>query len=131
MKKGALIVFSGLPGAGKTTCARTIDAAAVHVSRDNIRTALVGLSCEWTLSLALVALARSLLHAGKSVVVDAPNLDPLDHALWRGLAAETGAELDWRHIGTPLAECIRRDAQRPEAIGEADVRAMAERYGAT
>lgn len=122
-----LTVFSGLPGAGKSTRAAAHIAAtgAVLVGRDAIRAALVHLDCEWTLTLALVAVARTLLARGKSVAIDAPNLHPADRALWHGLAAESGAEIEWAHVATPLAECVARDAKRTDGIGAENICGMA------
>lgn len=122
-----LFVLSGLPGAGKTTRARALcaETGAAMVARDDLRAVLLNVRCEARLTLLMAALTRDLLHAGADVVVDAWNLHPADRRLWERLAGEAGAALLWEHLDTPVEECVRRDAGRPNANGAALVREAA------
>lgn len=121
-----LTVLSGLPGAGKTTRARVLAAEGHYVvGRDELRAMVARPITEPAVTLLAAASARQLLSVGLNVVVDGWNLTAGDQRLWEQLAAEAGVELVWLHLATPVEECVRRDASRPNAIGAAAVRAAA------
>ena len=125
-----LYVLSGLPGAGKSTMARLLahQTSAVLVARDELRRELVNLHDEGVISAVMAEIVRVLLCSGRDVVVDAWNLHESDEQTWRGIAAQYGAQLEWRHLATPVDVCVDRDHQRPLSIGGHAVRSSEEAY---
>lgn len=93
-----LIVFSGLPGSGKTTLARRLSAlmGAVYIRIDSIEQAILPTSGP-TRELGDVgyrvgyAVARDNLQAGLSVVADSVNPVEESRDAWRSAAAEYGS----------------------------------------
>src|SRR4051794_13239003 len=83
-----LTVVSGLPGAGKSTFARRLiqNTGAVLIGRDELNDALTNLRDEAITTLAMVALAETLLRCELCVVVDAWNLHPIDARRWEEIA---------------------------------------------
>jgi len=125
-----LYILSGLPGSGKTTRSREIVrmTGAIQLCRDDLRVTYANLSDEGHLTLVMATQARFLLSQGYDVVVDSWNLTEWDESLWRGVAAETFAELRWEHLNIDVNVCVERDALRPQSIGEACVRNAAEEF---
>lgn len=95
-----LIVFAGLPGAGKTTLARIVaqEHAAAYLRIDTIEAALrqSGTFADDVGPAGYVvayALAKSNLRLGRSVVADAVNALPITREPWRRIAQDTSSEL--------------------------------------
>jgi predicted kinase len=90
-----LIIFSGLPGAGKTTIARELarQTGGVHVRIDSIEQALrnEGVRVEAEGYRVGYAVAEDNLRLGRVVVADSVNPWPLTRAEWRSVAARAGA----------------------------------------
>lgn len=120
-----LIITRGLPGSGKTTWAKDYCAAAstgaVRVNRDDLRAMLFGGGYipnyinEQRVTDVQHATIRQFLQAGWTVIVDDTNL-VLKHAkALSRLAFEEGAEFEVNDsfLGVPVAECKRRNADRP------------------
>lgn len=96
----ALVVFSGLPGAGKTTLARAAAEAlgAIHIRIDTIEDAFLRSSLgieqpEEAGYLAGYRLARDNLGLGRVVIADAVNALEIARAGWRQAAETAGANL--------------------------------------
>ncbi|MFG1775632.1 AAA family ATPase [Micromonospora sp. NPDC049048] len=131
-----LIATRGLPASGKTTFARTLQPSVVRVNRDDLRRMLHGerlftQRAEWQVTVVQRAQVEALLRARADVCVDDTNLRSRTLRDWADLAARHGAEFEVHDFtDVPLAECLRRDAARPEAdrVGEAWIRRLHERY---
>jgi predicted kinase len=120
-----LIVFAGLPGAGKSTLALDL-AQALHcavLGVDQVEAALwrAGVSRDGPTHhgayLVVGALAAEQLALGHDVIVDAVNGPDMARQQWREVAAETGADLKWIVVECSDDEVFRdRLAQRIRPI---------------
>jgi len=96
-----LIVFAGLPGAGKTTMAvdlgRALNCAVLGIDQAEAAMWRAGVSpsgpTHHAAYLVVEALAADQLALGHDVIIDAVNGPEPARAQWRDLAARTGAEL--------------------------------------
>src|SRR5919202_5910264 len=114
---GSLVVLVGPSASGKTTWADAHFRPDEVVSSDRLR-AVVGTgerdlaaSADAFAVLELVVAAR--VRRRLTTVVDTLGLDPARRAGWRELAARHGAPCVAVAVGTPAAECRRRNAARP------------------
>ncbi|GIF10635.1 AAA family ATPase [Actinoplanes teichomyceticus] len=131
-----LLITRGLPASGKTTFARKLQPGVVRVNRDDLRRMLHGqrLFTQWAeaqVTHAQRAAVEALLRARANVIVDDTNLRAKAVREWAELAARFGASFEVHDFtDVPLAECLRRDADRPEddRVGEDAIRRMHERY---
>ncbi|MCT7373278.1 AAA family ATPase [Mycolicibacterium llatzerense] len=95
----------------------------VVVNRDTLRHEMFGQYSGLTddqenaITVAETALAGRALDAGKSVAVDATNLENDFRDLWIELAARHGVRHELVTIDTPLEECLRRNRARAAAGG--------------
>jgi predicted kinase len=131
-----LLITRGLPASGKTTFARKFQPYVVRVNRDDVRRMLHGrrLFTPWAegqVTAVQRAMVEALLRARADVIVDDTNLRPRTVREWAELAARYGATFEVHDFtDVPLAECLRRDAERPadERVGEVGIRRMYDRY---
>lgn len=141
MNKPIVLFLKGLPGSGKSTLARQLvsDHNYVRVNKDEIRNNLLAeqggsWSQAWENENVIVernAQISAALAWRRSVIVDDTNFAPIHEQTIRELAGLYDAQFVVCFIDTPLSECIRRDAARPEGerVGEAVIRKMASQYG--
>lgn len=100
MSAPKLIVFSGLPGVGKTTLSRELarQMGAPYIRIDSVETALKVSSLkidpvEETGYLASAAIVRGNLNNGLDIIADAVNPVAEARQLWADAALDCGAQL--------------------------------------
>ncbi len=134
MKK--VIITKGLPGSGKSTWAKDLQRrhpqAYKRINKDELR-AMLDDGHHTPQHEAFVVEVRNLLigralAAGKHVIVDDTNLNPVHEANIRALVGQSAqVEIkDFTHVD--VETCIARDLQRPQSVGERVIRQMYERY---
>jgi predicted kinase len=118
-----LIVFSGLPGSGKTTLARELAASrsAAYLRIDSIEHALRSISPGSDIGpggyVVALAIAGGNLSLGMAVVADCVNPVAESRAAWRELArASAVPHLDIEVVCSNKAEHRRRVEQRRSDI---------------
>lgn len=124
IKPKGLTVFSGFMGAGKSTAARNLRTKYPHailLAYDSVRRMWPGLSAPAIMA-KLIKTASFWLKLGLPVIIDACNLHPHDRIRWETVAIAHDVEMEWVAITTPVDECVRRDSQRFEPVGEAAIR---------
>lgn len=129
-----LIMMKGLPGSGKSTIARKLvdDSGFVRVNKDDLRAMLH--NSKWSkgnekqILKARDWLVRASLSAGKSVVVDDTNFAPEHERELRTIAQDHKAAFEVNFVNTPLDECIKRDLNRLNSVGETVIRRMYNKY---
>ena len=108
-----LIIFSGLPGVGKTTIAREIAraTAGVHVRVDSIEQRLrdAGWRVDGEGYAVAYAIAEDNLRLGRTVIADCVNPWTLTRDAWRAVAARAGVRvIDVEIVCSDQAEHRRR-----------------------
>ena len=134
--RSSLVVLRGLPGAGKTTFARSWTAKDPYnkrISREDLRRMTTftpsSRDCEDLLFSMERALAKLLVAEGYNVLVDDCNLSLKTRQAWEDTAFECGAKIVVKDFtDVPLEECIRRDAGRTEPVGASTITRMYEQY---
>jgi predicted kinase len=117
-----LIIFSGLPGVGKSTIAHELALAigAVHVRIDSIEQAIRawGIADMEDLGYRVgYAMALDNLRLGLVVVADSVNPIELTREAWRAVARDAGvASLDVEVVCSDADEHRRRAESRPQDI---------------
>jgi predicted kinase len=118
-----LIVFSGLPGVGKTAIARQLASAtgAIHLRIDSFEQALrnEGLQVQGEGYSVAYAVAEDNLRLGRSVIADCVNPWPLTRLAWQDVARRAGVRIvDVEVVCSDAEEHRRRvESRRGEIPG--------------
>lgn len=141
MDKRVLIICRGIQGSGKSTWAkqwcREDPEHRVRFNNDDICNMLGDYWVPNREKLVTEAKANMITFAlikGYDVVVDNMNLNPKEDEWIRTLCANIEkdkgihVDIEYKDFWTPVEECIRRDAMRPNPIGEKVIRQTWRRY---
>jgi predicted kinase len=150
MKK-KLILCRGIQGSGKSTWAKAWVAEdpehRIRINNDDIRNMLGPYwvpSREDLVSQTKVEIFKYAITKSYDIVVDNMNLNPKEVKFWENLVREHNRrtfpkviqpdwlqweyEIEFKDFFIPLEECIRRDATRPNPIGEKVIRDTWRKY---
>jgi predicted kinase len=136
-----LTILSGLPSSGKSTKAKEIISKnndTIRVNRDLLRQMLyfvekgdhseMSNSREKFVKNLEVEIVKFALKKHKNVVIDDTNFAESTREMWKDIAVENKTKVEIIEIDTPVEECIRRDKERPDPVGEAVIRKFAGLY---
>lgn len=134
MKK--IILLKGLVASGKSTIANELckEKRVARVNRDLLREMFnygvyTGKNEQIVVSAELM-LVKHLLNRGmEHVIVDDCNLNPKNEDMWRNLSVLLGADFEIKEVNTDVDECIKRDKERANPVGESVITNMALQYG--
>lgn len=142
MNKKKLILTRGIQGSGKSTWARQWveedPENRVRINNDDIRNMLGPYwitDREPLVSDIKLRMAEEAMNRGYDIVVDNMNLNPKEVKYWKNVVGTQNGdpdgyeyEIEFKDFFIPLEECIRRDAARPNPIGEKVIRETWKRY---
>ena len=137
-----LILTRGIQGSGKTTWARQWVAedpgSRVRINNDDIRNMLGNywvVGREPLVSEMKQYVTQAAMDRGYNIVIDNMNLNPHEVKFWEMVVELNNEdpdgykyEIEFKDFFIPLEECIRRDAMRPNPIGEKVIRETWKRY---
>jgi len=139
-----LIICRGIQGSGKSTWAKAwAKEDPTHRVRFNWDDMRIMMGEYWVPERENTGILRTLrasflddmMHKGWDICIDNMNLNPKDWEFYEGLVKAYNAvnpgkeyEVEYMDFFTPVEECIRRDAMRPNPIGEAVIRSTWKRY---
>ncbi|MBW5485897.1 AAA family ATPase [Streptomyces bambusae] len=134
-------VMTGLPASGKTTAARRLQEESGgrmrRVNLDDLRSMLDlpaaergerSHAHEQTVLRIQDAAVRAAVEGGFDVVVDNTHLTPNIPKRLKAAVAGKASFVVHDFTGVPVEECVRRDAERPRAVGEEIIRILAEKH---
>lgn len=144
MSEQSIILTRGLPGSGKSTYAiqwvSEDPETRARVNRDDIRFELYGeyvmkndkrgsvKDKERHVTEVQHGRLKDALAAGKSVIVDDTNLNPMSFRTFGKLAEEHNVSLINKDFPIDIDECIRRNNNRDRVVPEHVIRGMASKY---
>ena len=130
-----IIFLSGLPGSGKTKYAQTYcfnDPNTVRLNKDDIRIELGNEPFSKKFEELVLTTERNrgiyALTNGYSVIVDDTNFHPKHKTYWKEVADKLNITFEEVFIDVPLEECIKRDQERNNSVGEKVIRSMYNKY---
>lgn len=128
-----LLMLIGLPASGKSTYAKELARSGyVRTNKDELREMLNGGKWSRGNEKEVIKLRDHIiseaLYDGKSVVVDDTNFAPVHRERLKELAKKYSATFEAKFFDTPLEECIKRDAKRPNGVGKDVIMKMYNEY---
>ena len=138
-----IILTRGIQGSGKSTWARQWVVEdpenRVRINNDDIRNMLGKYwvtEREPLVSEIKQNIVTNAMSRGYDIVVDNMNLNPKEVKFWQDIVHNNEVnpiskylyEIEFKDFFIPLEECIRRDAMRPNPIGEKVIRDTWRRY---
>ena len=144
MEKKKLILTRGIQGSGKSTWARQWveedPENRVRINNDDIRNMLGPYwipNRESLVSDIKKNMVQDSMSRGYNIVIDNMNLNPKEVKFWQDIVKYNNEvnsiskypyEIEFKDFFISLEECIRRDAMRPNPIGEKVIRDTWKRY---
>lgn len=138
-----IILCRGIQGSGKSTWAKTWVSEdpenRIRINNDDLRN-MFGVywvpSREDIVTKAKKEIVIYAMDKGYDIVIDNMNLNPKEIQYWETIinyhngymGKEIKYEIEFKDFFIPLEECIRRDAVRPNPIGEKVIRDTWKRY---
>lgn len=132
---GKLLMLKGLPRSGKSTWAKEWIKKSgnwYRVNKDSLRTMLH--DDKWTpqnekiTMKAQDSIVRTLLSAGKNVVVDDTNLGDYHRERWSGIAKEVGGRFETKEFTADIQTLVERDGASKEQRGRQVIEKLALQY---
>ena len=123
----------GLPASGKSTRAKEIMAQSgnmVRINKDLLRKMLhfnrwTGVNERITRGVARAIVKELASNKAGGVIIDDTNLSQGTYQSWLDLAKELGASVQTITMDTPIDECLRRDREREDSVGDHVIYEMA------
>lgn len=149
MQTRKIIIARGIPGSGKSTWARAwvgeSPETRIRINNDDIRNMLGDYwvpSREDLVSFIKHKSAVAAMGHGYDIVVDNMNLNPKEINFWETIVNSHNKdtervdlgftkykyEIEFKDFFIPVEECIKRDAIRPNPIGEKTIREIWKKY---
>lgn len=149
MQTRKIIIARGIPGSGKSTWARAwvgeSPETRIRINNDDIRNMLGDYwvpSREDLVSFIKHKSAVAAMGHGYDIVVDNMNLNPKEINFWETIVNSHNKdtervdlgftkykyEIEFKDFFIPVEECIKRDAMRPNPIGEKTIKEIWKKY---
>ena len=134
MNRPRLILLVGIPGSGKTTYAKKyMGDNTVHLSSDGIRKELYGDESiqgnPYEVFSLMQTRAIEALKDGKDVLYDATNITRKDRSSIINICPKF-VKIEAHIIWAPIAECVKRDAERDRTVGKEVIDRMLKKFQA-
>lgn len=134
-KMAKIIFLKGLPASGKSTWAKAEleKGNFLRVNKDDIRSGMLG-GYSKRKEKDVIRIRNELIclgiKLGKNIIVDDTNLNPTHERTVRGIAKElnVGFEVNDSFLEVSPDECVKRDLNRPNSVGESVIWQMYEQY---
>jgi predicted kinase len=139
-----LIICRGIQGSGKSTWAKEwakeSPKTRVRFNWDDMRNMMGEYWVPERENTGIMKTLRAsflgdMMQKGWDIIIDNMNLNPKDWEFYEGMVKthnqtfpQLQYEVEYKDFFTPVEECIRRDAMRPNPIGEQVIRATWKRY---